>query len=75
MTGEDRFIEKSYEFVSPNIIEKLKNRWKNVDLSLKIRTLMRNDETGYLEEVCGKLFEEVFARFLLTGYRKGKMLM
>ena len=66
-TGDMRYGEIVSDFVSPEVVKGLHARWIGVDLMDKVQTLQKNDESGYLQAVCPKLFEDVVANLLFEG--------
>jgi len=66
-SGEDAFRKRNLNIVNRRTLKKLTDLWKNVDLFQMIRTLIRNDETGYMEIATHKIYEEVISHQLIRG--------
>jgi hypothetical protein len=59
--------EPVLNFVSEDVRNELKNKLFEASLEDKILTLIRNDETGFMPDVCPKLYERVICDLLRIG--------
>ena len=66
-TGPDRFRTDTLGFVSPSVVTALQDKLTACSIADKVLALRRNDETGFINEACPKLYEEVIAALLTTG--------
>jgi len=66
-SGKDAFRKTNMNIVNRRTLEKLTKRWKTVDLFEMISTLIKNDETGYMETATHKIYEEVISHQLIRG--------
>jgi len=67
LNGEDAFSKRNLNIVNRSTLDKLTDLWKKVDLFQMRRTLIRNDETGYMEIASHKIYEEVISHQLIRG--------
>ena len=65
-TGPLAFRTFALDIVSSFVMDKLEARWRAVDLSVKRSMLIRNEETGYMADLCPKLFEDVIHRTMIS---------
>jgi len=65
----NRFRECTLDFVNEKTLLKIENIILSVDLYSRIRTLIRNDETGFMEYAAPAIFESVVADRLIEGVR------
>jgi hypothetical protein len=71
ISGNFAFTTKSSRFASESTFGKVRSKILAVDLKTRIVTLIRNDETGYLNDTCPAIYEQVVAD-LLTQSREFK---
>lgn len=72
VTGPEPFRNATIDLINDNVEKELRREWLSVSLFDKIRALMRNDETGYMDKACQDLFEDVVAENVMhkTSWRQ-----
>ena len=63
-SGNRPFAFKGAQFASPRTAEQLQSKILSVSIRTKITTLMKNDETGYCNDVCPQIYESVVGQIL-----------
>ena len=64
--GPNRFTSFTLDFVSPSVVTDLQKKLTECSTAEKVLALRRNDETGFMNEACPKLYEDVIAALLTT---------
>ncbi|KAI0566694.1 hypothetical protein FGB62_6g45 [Gracilaria domingensis] len=65
VTGSEPFENATIDLVNDTVKYELWRAWLSVSIQDKIRALMRNDDTDYMDKACQDSYEDVVAQNLL----------
>jgi hypothetical protein len=65
--GRERFYEYSVDIASEHVRRRLQRAFNKCSLAERVETLVRSDETGFMETVCRELYASVVADSLTVS--------